>query len=227
MLPHPVVTITTASETAPDPIVIVTTAPDTVPHPVVAITTVSNVERQLAAAQQRVSECGAAQGEAVELLARALVSDGQPRGNPFAGFGAPTPYAITRLPVAEGVQALGALLAAVQRNKTVSKATGQTTRDVEKLMRATEQAHAPIDKLTAALHEARRARDAVGANWEAALAALKRGTRSAADDGAPQLYSVLFERATRPSHKNGKGAPQAAPSPPPTPAPPAEPAQSA
>jgi hypothetical protein len=181
------------------------------------------VERQLAAAQRRVSECEATQGEAVEMLARALVSDGQPRGNPFAGFGAPSPYAITRLPVAEGVKALAALLGAVRRNKTVSKATLQTTRDVEKLMRATEQAHAPIDKLTAALHEARRARDAVGANWDAALGALKRGARAATDDGAPQLYAVLFERATRPNRKNGKRAPL----PPPAPAPPAEPAQSA
>lgn len=184
---------------------------------------VTAVEKQLAAAQRRVSENEAAQGEAIEMLARALVTDGQPRGNPFAAFGAPSPYGIRRLPVADGLKALSVLLAAVQRSKTASKATLQTARDVEKVRRAVEQAQAPIDKLVVSLHDARRTRDAVGGNWDAALGALKRGARAAADEGAPQLYSVLFERAARPSRKNGKRAPQ----PPPTPAPPAELAQPA
>lgn len=128
--------------------------------------------------------------------------------------------------MADGLKGLSVLLAAVQRSKTVSKATLQTARDVEKVMRAVEQAQAPIDKLAAALHDARRTRDAVGGNWDAALGALKRGARAAVDDGAPQLYAVLFERAPRPSRRNGKRAPVAPPTTP-TPSPPVEPAKSA
>src|SRR5436309_2391929 len=39
-------------------------------------------------AQARLAECDAVQDEAVETLARALVADGQPRGNPFEAFAA-------------------------------------------------------------------------------------------------------------------------------------------
>lgn len=182
---------------------------------------VDAVEVELTAAQRRLSECDAAQDAAVEVLARALVGDGQPRSKPFAAFGAPSPAAILRLPVADEAKALAALVAAVQCNKTVSKSTLQIARDVDKAARAVEQALVPIDQLTATLREARRTRDAIGADWDTALGTLKRGARAAADDGAPQLYSILFERATRTNGKNGKNGkrpPQtaSAPTPPPT-----------
>ena len=44
---------------------------------------VDAAESQLRSAQARLAECDAVQDEAVETLARALVADGQPRGNPF------------------------------------------------------------------------------------------------------------------------------------------------
>lgn len=184
---------------------------------------VDAVEKRLAAVQQQVGECDAAQDEAVEALARALVGDGHPRATPFAAFGAPSPAAIKRLPLAAEAKTLSALIAALQRNKTVSKPTLQTARDVEKAVRTVARAQAPLDKLTAALHDARRTRDAIGGNWDAALGAFKRGARAAADDGAPQLYTGLFERPTRTSARNGKRQPTPAP----TPAPAAEPAKSA
>src|SRR6266550_3689661 len=56
---------------------------------------------QLRSAQARLAECDALQDEAVETLARALVADGQPRGNPFEAFGAPAPGTLTRLAFAE------------------------------------------------------------------------------------------------------------------------------
>ncbi len=182
---------------------------------------VDAVEKQLTAAQQRVSQCDAAQDEAVEALARALVGNGQPREKPFAAFGGPSPAAIKHLSLAAEAKTLSALIAALQRNKALSKPTLQTVRDVEKAVRAVAQAHAPIEKLTAALHEARRTRDAIGGNWETALGALKRGARAAADDGAAQLYASLFERPTRTNGKSSKRTPA------PPPEPPAEPPKSA
>jgi hypothetical protein len=62
---------------------------------------VDAAESQLRAAQARLAECDAIQDEAVETLARALVADGQPRGNPFDAFGAPAPGTLMRLPFAE------------------------------------------------------------------------------------------------------------------------------
>jgi hypothetical protein len=182
---------------------------------------VDAAERRLATAQQRVGECDAAQDDAVEMLARALVGDGHPRAQPFAAFGAASPAAIKRLAPAAEAKALSALIAALQRNKAVSKPTLQAAREVERAVGAVTRAQAPIDKLTAALHDARRTRDAIGGTWDSALGALKRGARAAADDGAPQLYPSLFERPARTSGRNGKRAPA------PTPEPPAEPAKPA
>ncbi len=76
-----------------------------------------------------------------------------------------------------------------------------------------------MDKLQASVRDARRTRDAVAQGWESALAALKRGARAAADDGAPQLYATLFAPAGRSASKSSKPAPVAPP-----PAPAAEPA---
>src|SRR5438552_14368644 len=77
---------------------------------------VDSAESQLRAAQARLAECDAVQDEAVETLARALVTDGQPRGNPFDVFGA-APGTLTRLPFSEEAEAVHDLVAAVQRNK--------------------------------------------------------------------------------------------------------------
>src|ERR1700687_1250166 len=74
----------------------------------------------------------------------------------------------------------------------------------DKAARAVEQALAPIDKLQAAVREARHTRDAVAQTWESSLAALKRGARSGGDDGAPQLYATLFSHSARSAAKSSK-----------------------
>jgi hypothetical protein len=168
---------------------------------------VDAAEGQLSAAQSRLSERDAVQDEAVETLARALVADGQPRVNPFATFGAAAPTAIMRLPIMEETKAIHALVAAVQRNKKLSKPTLQAAQALDKAVHAVEQALQPLDALDAAVRAARHTRDAIGQTWDTALAALKRGARAAADDGAPQLYATLFDRPSRPVAKNGKPAP--------------------
>jgi hypothetical protein len=83
----------------------------------------------------------------------------------------------------------------------------QALQSVDKAVRAVEQALLPLDKLDTTLRDARHTRDAVGQTSDAALAVLKRGARAASDDGAPQLYTTLFDRPGRPATKNGKSAP--------------------
>ena len=92
---------------------------------------VDAAEAQLRAAQAHLAECDAIQDDAVETLARALVADGQPRGNPFDAFGAPAPGTLTRLAFAEEAAAVHQLVAAVQRGKDISKATIQAAQAAE------------------------------------------------------------------------------------------------
>ena len=163
---------------------------------------VDAAESQLRAAQARLAESDAIQDEAVETLACALVADGQPRGNPFDVFGAPAPGTLMRLPFDEEVEAVHKLVAAVQRNKTVSKATIQAAQTADKAASVVEKALAPVAKLEESIRDARRTRDAVGQGWESALAALRRGTKAAADEGAPELDATLFPPVTRPATKS-------------------------
>src|SRR2546427_960894 len=101
---------------------------------------VDAAEAQLRAAQAHLAECDAIQDEAVETLAKALVADGQPRGNPFDAFGAPAPGTLMRLPFPEEAAAVHQLVMAVQRNKTVGKATIQAAQAADKAARAVEKA---------------------------------------------------------------------------------------
>jgi hypothetical protein len=163
---------------------------------------VDAAESQLRAAQARLAECDAVQDEAVETLARALVADGQPRGNPFDAFGAVAPGTLTRLPFLEEAEAVHQLVAAVQRNKNVSKPTVEAAQAADKAAQVVEQALAPVAKLQDSVRDARRMRDAVGQGWESALAALRRGTRAAADEGAPELDATLFPPVARAATKS-------------------------
>jgi len=164
------------------------------------------------------------QQDVVDALARALVADGQPLKNPFAAFGAAAPGTLMRMPPAEAAKALPQLIATMRHSKTQGKATLQALTAAEKTMRALDQALIRIEAMRTATHHARAARDAVAQTWNAALGALKRGARAAADDGAPTLYGTIFDRPTHATSKNAKPAP--APQPAPVPAPTTSPAPS-
>ena len=166
-------------------------------------------EAQLVAARAGIGDCDAEQNKAVEALAHALVVDGQSRLTPFAAFGAPTPAAIIgqRRKQADKAIAIHTLVTAVMRSKSASKPTLAAAQTADKAARAAEQALAPIDTLQAGVRDARNGRDALGTHWDAALLVLKHAALSASDDGAPQLYAALFDRAARPNGKNGKPAP--------------------
>jgi hypothetical protein len=175
---------------------------------------VETAEAQLRAAQGKATQRDAEQDEAVEELARALVADGQPRKNPFAAFGVAAPSTVKQLTFAEEAKAIHKLAAAVQADPAVSKATRRVAQAAEETARTMETELVPMDKLQASLRTAREVREATGKTWDTALAALKRGARAAADDGAPGLYRALFGRPSRSKNKTAGPAPTPAPTPP-------------
>lgn len=172
-------------------------------------------EKALAAAQAKVLQRDREQDEAVEMLARALVNEGQSRARPFAGVGGPTPAAIMRLPVADEAKAIHTLVAAFQRHNGLARATQDAIQRADKAARAIEKAVEPIAALEAAVDKARQARDALISAWDNNLAALKRGARAAVDDGEPHLYAALLPPLPRNGARNGKRAPKPLPAPPP------------
>jgi len=168
---------------------------------------VDAAEAQLRAAQAKLGQCDITQNETLEALARSLIFDGQPRANPFAAFGPLIPSKAMHLPIADNSQAVHQLVAAVQRSKDVSNTSMQAAQAAEKAANALEQALVPVGKFQALVRDTRHTRDAVAPAWESTRAALKRGARAAADDGAPQLYATLFGRPNHRNGKNGKTAP--------------------
>jgi hypothetical protein len=170
------------------------------------------VEAEISAMQPRLAECDAALDEAVEALANKLVNDGQSRRNPFASFGAKCPSGIKQLDVADKAAAIHKLVVAVRGGKTVGKAILAAAQTADRAAQAMEAALGPLNTTQVKLREAREAREAIAQNWKTTLAALKRGARAAADDGAPRLYAALFGELSRPPRKKATRA-AAAPEP--------------
>ncbi|MGD0949949.1 MAG: hypothetical protein ABSA52_21290 [Candidatus Binatia bacterium] len=185
--------------------------------------------------QQLETDLGKAQAQfrtdqqaVVDALARALVADGQPLRNPFGAFGAASMGVLMHMPPTDAAKALPELIAGMRRSKMLGKQTLQAVQGAEKVTRGLEQAVTRLETLGTAVRDARSSRDAVAPAWDAALGALKRGARAAADDGATTLYATLFSRPARANGKNHKPAPPAAPTPSPavSPTPQPEPAVS-
>jgi hypothetical protein len=158
---------------------------------------VDAAESQLQATLAGIEKLDAVQDHAVERLACALSNDGEPRRNPFAAFGEESPSVVARQAFAEEVETIHRLVATIQRSKGMSKETLEAAQAADQAASAVEQALAPIAKLEQTVADARRTRDAIAKVWETALAALRRGARAAADDGAPDLYPTLFKAWTR------------------------------
>ncbi len=154
-------------------------------------------ETALASAKARLEKLDAVQDHALEVLAKAVANDGQPRKNPFTAFGAESPGVIARLQPGEEADAIRRLVATVLRQNGVRKATTTAAERADKAARAVEQVVALVATLEHEIVDTRQKRDAVGKVWDAAFAALRRGARVAADDGAPDLYPTLFPRVTR------------------------------
>ena len=173
-------------------------------------------EAELRRVQARLDAQGAVQSQAIDALAGALVAEGQPLTNPFEAFGAPSRSGFDRLGYGEEAGAVHQLVAAVLRSKAPSKAVIQAAQAAEKAAVSMERALGPTAKLQDKIDHARKFRDTVGQDWDAALSALKRGARSAADEGAPALYARLFPPVVRAAPKGkGREEPAASGTPPP------------
>ena len=85
------------------------------------------------------------------------------------------------------VKTLPPLIGGLRRSKALGKATLQMLPGAEKMIRGMDQALADMEARRTVVQEARATRAAIAQNWETALAALKRGARAAADDGATDL----------------------------------------
>ncbi len=173
---------------------------------------VETAEVQLRTGQAQLAQRDAEQDEAVEELARALVVGGQPRSNPFAAVGGAAPSAVKLMPVADEARAIHKLAAAVQADPALGKPAQRAAQLADEAAQKVEVELATVDKLQAGLRAARDARATAGTSWDAALQALKRGSRAAADDGAPGLYKALFGH-TRAKKKASAPAPAPLPTP--------------
>lgn len=153
---------------------------------------VQAVEAQERVGRLRLATRITAHGVAIDGLVRALVGDGASRINPFAALHRAPPSAIKRWSAAEQVQAIRELAGTVKRRARLSAGTRQAVLNAESAARAVDAALKSLRRVRNALDDTRRARDQIGATWKSALAALKRGARAAADDGAPHLHATLF-----------------------------------
>jgi hypothetical protein len=153
---------------------------------------VSEVQQRADAITTRIAAAEAAHDAAVEDLVYALLADRKPRRNAFSDYGDESPSGLRHRGPADKVSATAALVAAVAADPDVS-AQSRTAADA---LRAASQELAallePLGPVEAELRRARAARDAIADEWDDAVGALRRGARVAADEGATNLYSILF-----------------------------------
>src|SRR5205085_9622668 len=96
------------------------------------------------------------------------------------------------------------LVAAVQRNSTLSQATLAAAQAAENAAHSVEAAVVAVTTCQAASESQRRARHEKAKAWDLALAVLKRAARTAEDNGAAGLYQALFGRSTIRSRAKAK-----------------------
>ncbi len=124
--------------------------------------------------------------------ARALVADAAPRATPFEAFAPGLPFGLRKLSLAEQAKAIRRLIDAVRESKPASPASRRAVQTAVQAVAAVEVSLLAMNKAEAAARMARDTRRALGQVWDRQLAALKRGARAAADEGAPGLYEALF-----------------------------------
>lgn len=158
---------------------------------------VESAEERVATARARFNDYDCEQASRIAALARVLIGAGEPRANPFRGYGVPPPAAMERLALGDEVRALDRLIAAVRRAHAASRAVLEQADAADATARATEAALAGLATVQAAARAERVARDVIGRQWDRALAALNRAAHAATDDGAPHLHAVLFQAVRR------------------------------
>ncbi len=153
---------------------------------------VSKADDAARAASTKVAELDAVQDEAVFALASAMAGDGAPRANPFKPLGFAAPAEVAKMPYEKETVAATKLASAAARAKTAGKATKATAAKLIKAAAAVKAALPAMEKANAARAASIAKREAVGLDFDRALAKLKRAAQVAEDDGAEGLFAALF-----------------------------------
>lgn len=173
---------------------------------VAAVAAVDAAQAAVVAATDRLGEQANRLDAAFEKLLGQLVADGQPRLAPLAAWGADTPSAIRTAAPAVRIRSLQRLTTALIGDERLSPASRAAATNCSAEALALDTALSGQTAAEDAAGDARNHRNALADRWDDAFAALKRGARAAADDGAPALYAALFDRIVRPASPRSRPA---------------------
>ncbi len=177
---------------------------------------VKAADAALRAQQAKVGEADVTQDEGVDALATAVIGEGMPRMTPFKPFGFGAPGSIKRMGYTAEAKEVIALAAAVLKHKPALAKSRKAATALAAAGKAVLAAAAPLADLEAKRKTAASKRAALDLAWEKAFAAVKRGARAAADEGALDLYDALFGSAPAKPKAAKKTKPDPAKAPTPT-----------
>jgi hypothetical protein len=154
----------------------------------------------LTVCERKIGELDDAQDAAVEAWVAARIGAGEKRTKPLASIGGPSPSDLVRMEASAEARLIKKLAAKdlKHENLAVKRAAAAAIAAADKVLAA----NGPKVLLVRARDAAIAARDAIGPAWEKAFASLKRGVRSAEDDGAVGLVKALFDAPPRPAKKD-------------------------
>ena len=148
------------------------------------------------------------QDAGVDELARQLIADGLPKGNPFKALDSkdpfPAPSSLRGIGYADEAKLVRKLAAAVKKKKGLSKRTLDAAAAADKAALEVQAALAPMVKLAQAFTTAIQEREALAQSWETAFATLKAAVRYVDTKNKTRLFAALFQSG--PAASAGKKA---------------------
>lgn len=174
-----------------------------------ALSTLDEAEKHVELIRTNLVSVGTNIDTNLTQLFAALIVDRGPQRNPFGLYDAPSVSAMIQMSATAKAAATLALAAAVLNDATVSPQTHAVATALQAAAEAVAPAAQPLGAAETALRQARLARDGVGRTWDQALLNLKRDVRIATDEGATDLYTLLFSAGT--PAKKAKSATEEAP----------------
>jgi len=149
------------------------------------------------------------QNQAIDTLARALVLDRYrtARLRPLAAYSNRPPSLLKRMAAGAKARAIQKLVLAIERDTSLSAQSHAAAAALARAAADVDAARRTVAHFEDVLRREIIHRDALGDQWDAAYAAVKRRARYAAIDDAPELYAFLFGKPRRRRHRlRTKGA---------------------